>query len=359
MVDAARSWSGAGPPPVPLELPAGGRELAETMHDEEENQKELPAPSPEPSPRKPRWQFFRRFRAAARDTEPVDPREKEERAVSQTRILVLAATFLFIMVLVLLSYGYEEPRTVPAAFWVPCLVVVVVGTLAAYGEVLWKALIVDAWGSLVGKNKQDYRPGRVQSAWLKRRPDLLPGFVYGLTALILFAFTALIWKTGLGIESPWVPLVTAPAVFGPFVARRGGTVVALVVVVTLFLVALTFVVPGEPCDGCLAEPVPQRPLEQLSPPELRRFHQELETWQANRPKPYVYLIVGFAFLMLGGLISAGRMTREREMQRERDEMERRIEQQVGRSSQLTIRVARADGSRQDPDAPQPEDPSQP
>jgi hypothetical protein len=212
------------------------------------------------------------------DPHPPDgdaPESVEGTAIFQTQVLILAAVMFGAVVWALLELAYPEPRTPPFAFIALCGAVVVIGLFSAFPE----ALIGRTWSGMTGKGQ--YRPGRGMSWWLDRRPKAQPGIVYVLSAGLLLAFVALVWATGFGIESPYVPLVAAPAVFGPFVARRGRAVVGLVLVVGAMLILLTWQAPPSPC--------PER-----CPPE------EVEVY---KPRPVVYAGVAITLIVLAGIIS--------------------------------------------------------
>lgn len=56
--------------------------------------------------------------------------------------------------------------------------------------------------------------------WLAHRVPYLRAGVIGLSALMVFALDRLVHSTGGGLRSPFMPLLEAPAVLGPFIARK-------------------------------------------------------------------------------------------------------------------------------------------
>jgi hypothetical protein len=242
--------------------------------------------------------------------EPGSSEEIAERAVTQTQVLVGTAFVLVLVVALLLKTGYEDPPDLPGSFLYTCIGVIFVGGATGFAE-QWMAL---AWSLYKGANGGP--PKEWDTALKKFRERFQPYLVYLLTAGNLCAFTSLVWNTGLSIESPFIPLVTAPAVFGPFVARKVATIIALLVIVGIVLCGITWLLPREPCDGCLTRPVSEQPLDEAGPRYLRAFDEQLHETHQHRPRPGVFLVVGLAFLALATVIAIGRHSKERELREE-------------------------------------------
>jgi hypothetical protein len=67
---------------------------------------------------------------------------------------------------------------------------------------------------------------RFEKWWIKRREPILKWSVIGLSAVMVISFYTLVSATGGGIRSPFMPLLEAPAILGPFIAE-GAVGVAL------------------------------------------------------------------------------------------------------------------------------------
>lgn len=146
-----------------------------------------------------------------------------------------------------------------------------------------------------------------------------------MSGLLLLAFIALVWQTGLGIESPYIPLVTIPAVFGPFVARSGDTVKVLVVVVGLALGAITVWAPE--CRGSYCEKT-ERIAATAAPGHAQSGTAESTTFEVPKPHRVVYAAVSWLLIVLAGIISSGRLARERELLEENEELRSVVKQSV-------------------------------
>lgn len=270
-------------------------------------------------------QSVRRSRFGRARTKPFSPEEKEQQAVFQTQVLVAAAIVLLLTVWPLLKYEYDPPRSLPGALVVPFLVVILVGGLTGFAE-WWMPF---AWDVFKGRGSP--APAPDVGKWKARRRRFQPKLVYVLTALIVSGLIALVWKTGLAIESPYIPLVTAPAVFGVFVALDWRTAAALIAIVATISVSISVALPREPCHGCLDRPVPSMRLADATPAYLTQFDRQLRLTAANRPGSEAFLIVGLFSLALAGLIGIGRLQNDRDLKRrllglaaERDRLSREV-----------------------------------
>jgi hypothetical protein len=276
--------------------------------------------------------------------------EKESQALFQTKVLVAAAFFLGGMVWVLAKNGYAKDRALPREFVYACIFVAVVGVLTAFAEI-WLGFLRDLF---LGPESN----GHSIPKWVERlkawRRSYQPQLVYLLTAVLGFGFSALVWKTGLAIESPYIPLVTAPAVFGPFVARTPGTVAALLVIVAGLLIVITLKAPEAPCEGCLSHPVPGTPLHAATPTELRMFEADLRKAEEHRPGPGVYLTVGLAFLLTATGISITRWNRDKKVRQQKLTLQAERDVLQGRITTLRERFGAAAGEApEDPPAQGP------
>jgi hypothetical protein len=269
------------------------------------------------------------LRRALWDPDAAAAQKKEPTALLQTKVLMVAAFAFGVMVFALLKSGYAVSRKPPLAFYLPCIVVFSVGAVTVYGDAVWRE-IRRTWEGVVSSEEPDgddpvpRGPSSAQDGveskglWLRNRPNVQPLLVYSLTAIIVVGFAELVWDTGLAIESPYVAFVTAPAVFGPFVARRGGTVAALVLVAVALLVTMTWLFPTVPCHGCA------NLTDDLHSMTGNALKARVLSWERHRPSPEVYLVSGLAVLALAGTISAQRMRREGKLVRENRDLKRQL-----------------------------------
>ena len=205
--------------------------------------------------------------------------------IVQTAVLIVSTLIILNVTSYLLRHGYDEPRALPSLTKWLLVAVVPIGILTAGPEYVGRL-----WAELCG---QDYVPTRPMEWWEKKgRPRYQPAVVYVIAVLVLVAFTALVWKTGLGIESPYVPLASSPAVFGPFVARRQQAVVFLVFIVSACLCLIAWVAPHTACGQQICS---ENAEEMLHPHRV------------------VYVGVAVTLLLIAGLISASRLAREQDL----------------------------------------------
>lgn len=243
--------------------------------------------------------------------------DAERTAVFQTRVLMFAAGLIGIVVWASLKVGYGIELDLPPVFAVLIVVVLALGGVTTFPE-----HVARGWSELGGR--ADYQIGMVVGWWAARRARAQRWIVFLLSGLLLAAFVVLVWQTGLAIESPYIPLVTAPAVFGPFIARNRETVIALVLVVALALGAITELAPDDACPGQGCAPIAR---DASTGGAAGRGEEPTDLDAASfEPRPGVYLGVAVTLLVLAGLISARRLQREQELVRENEGLRAAIEE---------------------------------
>lgn len=274
------------------------------------------------------------------DPDGVGAQDRAARAITQTKVLVAASFGVGLEACLLLERGYPIARTPPKLFLFPCIVVFVVGVLSLCGDVLLleAAKFWDQLSSELGESQDSDTESREDAAnvrtkvqpwverWHRKQLTVQHWLVYALTAILVFGFVALVWNTGLAIESPYVGFVTAPAVFGPFVTRRGRMVLALVLLAVAMMAAIAWLFPMAPCGHCLKTVTDVRGANAV------KIKAELAQWQQHRPNPAVYFLSGIGVLTLAGGISAARRRAEgklvrkvRQLQDENRALQERID----------------------------------
>jgi hypothetical protein len=234
-------------------------------------------------------------------------REKmEATAIFQTGVLMFTALSIGVVVWLLLHYGYPIHRALPSTFLALMLTVFFVGLLTAFPDRLGRQ-----WANV---NKAKYKPSRPMKAWGRWRPGVQRAVVFALSFCLLLAFVMLVWETGLGIESPFIPLVTAPAVFGPFVALYKRSVMALVIVVSVSLGGIALWAPTTPCPHAKCMPVsrPQHP------------SKGYRDAQSFRPRGGVYIGIAVTLVFLASLIAANRLERETQLEAENERLDAEV-----------------------------------
>lgn len=226
------------------------------------------------------------------------PRPSPGIAVEQTRdtfreqvAVLVTGNFVFVVTaLISLSYGYHDHRGLPRDFLIFEGVVVGVGSLTAFPDVAaW------IWAVLSGRSGK-YEPSKSMTRYIYGVLRFHTPIVFGLSFVVLIGVTDLVRETGLGIESPFIPMVAAPAVFGPFVARNRRTVAILLVLVSAALAAIAWGAPMYSCPGghCI---------------------------EAQQPDRGVYFGVVVVFLAIAGRIAGNRLERENELKGEIAELQ--------------------------------------
>lgn len=267
--------------------------------------------------------LLRRFRRR-RGSAPFSGEEKEQDAVLQTQFLVVAATVLLFLIWLALRAGYGHRRDMPLVFYGPLLTVIFFGTATAFPEA-----VAYVFGPMVKRlsrgtpsaapkrgDERDTASKRAFRRLHEWRRRWQPRLVYVFTALTGAGFLGLVWKSGLAVESPYIPLVTAPAVFGPFVARDDTTVRYLLGIVGGLLVFIALALPTETCGGCVTTRDAVHELKGASDPVVRQVRAELVKAEDYRPSRWVFVTVGFVFLAIAGVISSVRMQNERDLKRD-------------------------------------------
>jgi hypothetical protein len=201
--------------------------------------------------------------------EPISP-------VFQTGLIVVGNVVIFGSVLAGMRLGGFRDKSLPEAFWIAEAIIVGVGAVTA-----WPEDAARLWFTIAQKN---YDPSTRMAALTKARDRLQGYVVYVLTATGLFALAQLVNHTGGIAASPFLPFLTAPALFGPFVAKGGKAVFTIVVVIAGVLVGLTELTGQFPASN--------PPME-----------------------PSAWLVAGVSLILVvgAGCISATRLEREREL----------------------------------------------
>jgi|SRR5579862_4853796 len=147
----------------------------------------------------------------------------------QALMMILANVLVTFVVFLTLFLGYSKTRWPPKIFLF-CEIVVVFGNAFA----AWTELFC---GNLAAKlGRYEYAPSPKMARWIRHRvteePFLGKGFLSRRTLLNFASLRGVTWfsaglgfvaiwdviaKTGGGIESPYAPLLVAPALLGPFV----------------------------------------------------------------------------------------------------------------------------------------------
>lgn len=233
--------------------------------------------------------------------EHAEPNKIDETdALYQTTVIAWGNLAILVVVWVLLRYGYEEPRDVPVLFTVAQLFVFGVGFTTLYARQAAEAI------SRMWDPDDPFEPRGWLKWWLDRRPRIQPFIVFALAAIVLASLTYLVWVTGLAIESPFVPLAAAPAVFGPFVARkRKEVVVGLVAIVIVLLGLIALEAPTSACgpDACDSD----------------------GEMTAHEPDAFVYYTTTVTVLLIVGWISANKLAVEKRMRTRIRTLEREVE----------------------------------
>lgn len=185
----------------------------------------------------------------------VDPAE-------QAQIIFVGNVIIGVIVWASLRFGlfYDESREPPRLYTV-LLVIAVAVYVFAHADAVAKGFAWALAPLLKDKDEVD-NPAEQEhvagaTALVERfkhmRDRLWGAIVYLTTALTVGALCVLVAATGLGIESPFIPFVTAPAVFGPFIAKTPSRVIALAAATTIVLAMLAWLAPDSVCgvDKCV------------------------------------------------------------------------------------------------------------
>lgn len=202
-------------------------------------------------------------------------------AIFQTAVIVTGNTFLVACVIALLGFGYDVPRSPPGVFLSLEVAAIGLGIATAFPE-----FGGTLWSFLAG---EQYQPSRPMRRWAALRGSMQGAIVYILTLLVMVALVALVIDTGLAIKSPFVPLVIAPAVLGPFVARRRATIIGLLVTVTAALGVIAAFAPASECG-----------LAECSVARAQQYS----------PKVGTYLFAYASLLLMVGYVAGARLESE-------------------------------------------------
>jgi hypothetical protein len=226
-------------------------------------------------------------KAAAISLVPVDP-------LFQVRLIVVGNGVILLSVWLAIEYGKFANRTLPGSFWIPELAIVLVGALVAFTEFGPR---VAAWSG-----RTDYKDSPSMLHWMSVREPALGPLVYVFTAVAVFALAQLVQHTGGVIGSPFLPFLTTPALFGPFVAkdkRTVGLIIMLVVGIVVFLTTKGHTTTINRCAGS----------------NCKAGSASAETHSAfNMPSKWVYSGVTIVVLLVAGGISTSRLAREQELE---------------------------------------------
>lgn len=182
------------------------------------------------------------------------------RPTFQGGFLVAASALLLVGVSGLIWTAYPSGNDhVPAGFWVPELVIVIVGGAATWIETIlqWAAELwgwLKALGDEVGRThqrrprKKYERPGWIEK-WVSVRDDWYRVLLIPCGIVVVIAVSWLVYRTGGGLKSPFAPLLTAMAIFGPFLARNARSVWAAVASVALSVLIVNNVGSPRPTPG--------------------------------------------------------------------------------------------------------------
>jgi hypothetical protein len=219
--------------------------------------------------------------------------------VFQTGVIVAGNVVITCAVIAGLRWGNFKDSNLPAWFIVPELIAITVGILTAFSEHL------ESW--LIALGRGPYKPSRPMKKWLDRRDNVQRYIVYFLSILVVIALAALVLETGNISASPFVPFLTAPALFGPFVAKGRGPVVGLVGVVALTIIILGVNQETKGVMSC-------KPGQCL---KAERLHPGAAGANApDVPATWLYGGVSLILIVVAGGISAARLHREGQLEKE-------------------------------------------
>jgi hypothetical protein len=90
-----------------------------------------------------------------------------------------------------------------------------------------------------GQDHNERQPSRFEKWWVENREPILKWSVIGLSAVMVISFYTLVSATGGGVRSPFMPILEAPAVLGPFIAEGAvGVALSSVVVSTAITIQI-------------------------------------------------------------------------------------------------------------------------
>jgi hypothetical protein len=235
---------------------------------------------------------------------------------SREQLFSIAAASLLVLAVVWVSFkwGYHPEKgkhvelSMPVSVYAPLLGVIFFGTVASFWAEMRKMLY-----DIFGNEPRGNEPPRQ----FKPLPDLLLEFlVYALTGVVVFALIRLVSLTGGFTDSPFTPLMTAPASVGVFMAFSKYTTVALTVV-GIVSVWLSSEALNHSSPHLVVKP---DSLEQTS-------HHTMEKVVPLVTSSWVFGLIATAMLMIAGGLSYLRHTRQ---PRRRDSSQASLPELVGR-----------------------------
>jgi hypothetical protein len=150
----------------------------------------------------------------------------------QVRLIVAGNLVIGASVVVGILVGkFAQATTIPARFWIPEALIVFVGGIVVFADFTGP---ISAW--LAQTRYDTPSPGIVK--WQQKRAPALPFLVYVFSGVAVFALASLVEDTGGVVKSPFVPFLTTPALFGPFVAKDKRRAFLIVVIVALVVIGL-------------------------------------------------------------------------------------------------------------------------
>jgi hypothetical protein len=204
---------------------------------------------------------------------------------------------------------YSNGQSIPTWFVVPEVSIVVIGGLTCIITFLVQGvgILVD---DVVADDEEVARRLRSEPAgfaawWLRNRNPFLKVVMIVLSLAMLFALDRLVHETGGGIDSPFAALLTAPAIFGPFLARTWKGIILSVVAVGTAVIYEVQVAPKE------------------------------ATASLNDHSRWVYGAVALAMIVLAGMISAAqRWSAAKRKQRLKAEVEAQGVSEASREGEI-------------------------
>lgn len=219
---------------------------------------------------------------------PVDP-------LFQVQLIVVGNIVILVAALIALEEGHFKDHSIPASFLIPELCIIALGCAAAYTNLGGRLL---AW-----LGRMSYEPSEGMRRWMRSREPLLRVLVFAFTAVAVFALVRLVEHTGGIVSSPFVPFLTTPALFGPFVAKRKEAVMLIVVAVAVVVLVLTAKDHTKAMARCPTPGCKQTVADQAADNA------------PAAPAQWLYSSVTLIVVFAAGGISAARLGRERKLER--------------------------------------------
>ncbi len=157
--------------------------------------------------------------------EQVEPAESP--ASAMTFQLVALAVVNVVVLAVAWGVQASESRRglpgLPASFVIPVIAIIFISALLCSLTALAegaKAVIEESLDDPDAIERAKSEDDGFRLWWVKHRAPWLGAAVIVLSAVMVFALDRLVHFTGGGLRSPFMPLLEAPAVLGPFIARK-------------------------------------------------------------------------------------------------------------------------------------------